>query len=381
MFDITNEHDKQKIAFAKIKDRSLCNEIFDMRCYQRFHLFENQSTARSWSEIIRAPNDLVLSKMKDENGKLALHHACQREAPEHVIDLLLANNMSAAGTKSDHNQYPLHFALCWNQTETVVLKILRAFPEAAKAQDQITLDYALHMACAADSDTAYGEALIRELIEAFPEAVTYMTPWGLYPLHFACYRFLDPTRNRSNNASMFKVVHELIKVFPNAVTHMDDNGVYPFMYIRDEVVPEYLVETLLENMTNVAIETQLDSRNNPLTSAIQYHQLVPVVLKFIELFPDAVQQKTDNDEYPLHIACKGNSAPLSIIKALVSHYPDALLEKCIGVDDNGQKYLPLELAVLTGKNQDIIEFLGDATTTQEQKHRKDNRRNYKKKKI
>ena len=324
-----------------------------------------------WSEIMIAPNQLLLSKMKDISGRCTLHIACIKHAPENVIDILIANNMTAVQTMTDNKEYPLLKALQWHQSETVVLKILRAFPEAAKYKHQskgLYKDfYPLHMALDDRTDQVYGITLVKELIKAFPEAVTQMVSFGRYPLHLACHGFSAPeTYNKpptyaswlfqsASHTSRFKVIHELITAFPDAVESADADGMYPLSFFKDEA-PEYLVETLLAN-DFAAIRTLSDDSNNPLISSMEYHQLEPVLLKLLRTFPEAAKQKQHiyiPDWYPLHMACDIGKYETLVIE-LLKIFPEAAKHM-----DDQQRY-PLNLACF-GSSQSSLRVIQELIT-------------------
>lgn len=212
-----------KIGFSKAKDRYLYNEIIcnvskivDYSYYPVSVQERDAVAAGIWDNVendLLRPNKLVSSKMKDATGRNILHHACDKWAPEYIIDLLVDSNRIAIQTKDDNDgTYPLFLAMQYEQPETVVLQLLQAFPEASKNKDSNGY-YPLHLACRHDQS----ETVVFLLLKEFPEALKHKDDLlGRYPLHEACVSHQSEA-----------VILKLLTLIPKAAQLKDNNGWYP----------------------------------------------------------------------------------------------------------------------------------------------------------
>lgn len=269
------------VGRIKMKDRYLHNEIFS-NLVPGIHTVSAQTWDTIYNDTL-LPNPYISSKMKDEIGRSFLHHACSNhQTPEYVINFLLDNNPNASKARVDNgeNEFPLHMSLTYGQSEAVVLKLLQAFPQAAKHKDRCGR-YPLHSVCRYHQF----ETVVQELIKIYPEATRLkQNRYSLYPLHVACCNFQSET-----------VVQQLIHEHPEAAKHKCDLGDYPLHIACTFGQSETVVEELIRICPD-AVKHRGREGLYPHSLALKYSNYSQftdkVVQKLLEAFPEAEMYKT-----------------------------------------------------------------------------------------
>jgi len=117
---------------------------------------------------------------KDDEGRLPVHHACSKGAPESVIDALLKASPKGAQSKDDQGRLPLHHACRKNASERVIRTLLRVYPRAAQIKDDQD-KLPIHYACQHGSTPT----IIMLLLTTYPESVFAQNGFGSTPLAVA----------------------------------------------------------------------------------------------------------------------------------------------------------------------------------------------------
>jgi len=110
-------------------------------------------------------------------GRLPIHHACGKAAPEGVIDALLKASPKGAQSKDDQGRLALHHACRKNASERVVRTLLRVYPRASQIkddQDKLPIHYACQNAASAH--------VVSLLLATYPESVHVHNGFGYTPL-------------------------------------------------------------------------------------------------------------------------------------------------------------------------------------------------------
>jgi ankyrin repeat protein len=153
------------------------------------------------------------------HNRLALHMAAANECAQgSLISKLVALHPRGASIQDRQGKLPLHLA-CeigkeWN--EGGLEDLYEAFPEALQqVEDNERHWYALHMAV---NNVRSSPALIRKLVELYPEAAAHADGQGHYPLHLAC----------GSGRCWNDCLGLLFEACPFALSAADASGMTPF---------------------------------------------------------------------------------------------------------------------------------------------------------
>ena len=166
--------------------------------------------------------------------------------------------------------YPFHLVCRFQGDAKVIMKILDAYPGAAKHADRLG-DYPLHVAC---WNQGHNTNLILKILDAYPDAASKANQDGTYPLHVAC-----------GDQSDANVIMKIFDAYPDAASKANEDGDYPL---------------------HVACEFQSNAN---------------VILKILDAYPDAASKANQHGQYPLHLACEFQSNA-EVITKILNEYPD-----------------------------------------------------------
>ena len=116
---------------------------------------------------------------QDDQEKVLLHYAAERQATDNVVHSLLTANHDAAKVKAIGGNLPLHYAASCHASDIVCDKITSAHPDATKARD-VAGNLPLHLACQYQAT----EGVVSRLLAAYNEAAQFFAG-GSLPLHYA----------------------------------------------------------------------------------------------------------------------------------------------------------------------------------------------------
>jgi ankyrin repeat protein len=114
---------------------------------------------------------------KDDEGRLPIHHACSKGAPEAVIDALLKASPKGAQSKDDQGRLPLHHACRKSSSERIIRTLLRVYPRAAQIKDDQD-KLPIHYAC----QNGTSPSVINVLLATYPESINIKNGFGYTPL-------------------------------------------------------------------------------------------------------------------------------------------------------------------------------------------------------
>jgi len=278
-------------------------------------------------------NRTTTADSPDQNGRVALHWACDANGSDPLVVRCLINaNPSACRRQEDKYGFlPLHIA-CFRheiqetdqasiesndrdnssrvdfspstQSDTnihvkfspaVVRELLDSYPAGASVKDDMGWT-PLHLVCRTNRE---GEPLARMLINAYPEGATIRDRDGRLPLHWACcHRFARP--------SYFRV---------------DDKTASAFVEESPADPAESLLEVLLETYPEGAALREKSYGFLPLHIACASGASLGVIQRLLQVYPIAAKKQDKNGSLPLHIACRAN-ASIIVIRALLDAFSD-----------------------------------------------------------
>ena len=114
---------------------------------------------------------------KDDEGRLPIHHACSKSAPESIVDALLRACPKGAQSKDDQGRLALHHACRKRATDRVVRTLLRVYPRAAQIKDDQD-KLPIHYACQHGTTTS----AVAHLLTAYADSVAVKNGFGQTPL-------------------------------------------------------------------------------------------------------------------------------------------------------------------------------------------------------
>lgn len=149
----------------------------------------------------------------------------------------------------------------------------------------------------------------------------------------------------------WNVVMEILCKSNHYAKLKSDTGDYPLHYACLNEAPEEVVLKIVELYPEATQHKHHRNGDYPLHDAC-WKQSETVVLELIKLFPEAA--KCNNNfscNYPLHIACRRNQ-PETVIKKLVQLCPEALQKK-----NNSFEFLPVQEACAWNASLSLIKLL------------------------
>jgi len=284
------------------------------------------------SKLMEAFPDHVMKKDGPHYGSLgwtAVHWATRYNSNAAVILELLKAYPEAARENDEYGRLPLHWAV-WNKSNVaVILELLKAYPEAARKKDRdgcLPLHVALgkrfsivssDLEIFLQKDFKTNTAVISELLKAYPEAAREKDRDGRLPLHDAAIY--------NSNA---EVISELLKAYPEAATaarEKDRDGCLPLHDAASYNSNAAVISELLKAYPEAVREKKEDGRL-PLHYAAKKNSHAAVILELLKAYPEAVREKDRDGRLPLHYAAENNSNA-AVISELLKAYPEAVREK------------------------------------------------------
>ena len=287
------------------------------------------------------------------------------DASMDLLSLLLHNYPDGISAANIFSYLPLHIAIINHVPMTILEMILSHFPSGAEQRVKYG-DSALHLSISAKSSLD----VIRLIYDTYPQAVEMMNAYGNLPLHYALL-----------HRCKVEIIQYLLIVSTNALTishpatstteknlwTMKAKNVYgnvPLHIALIQQAPLIVVQAILLLHVEVAA-----IKNNQgllpihvaLTTANTSHDIIHTL---ISTYPQGCMIRLgQNDELyenlPLHAYLLHNVSPsLSVVRLLVTTYPNAIKEKC-GTSTSGL-LLPLHIAVRRSLSLDIINYLVEA---------------------
>jgi len=269
-------------------------------------------------------HDPEASDIQDENGYLLLHYACEYNAPEEVIELLIDQNPGALLVPCNHMQFrgmlPLHVACSFAVSSVeIVSTLLTHCPEAAREPNRDGL-LPLHLAL----NYCMSEDVIRCLLDYYPEAVRVADNDGCLPLHCCDYWDDDETT---------AIVEFLIENYPEAVQSTDNEGMLPMHYACQRGMSVNIIRLLMDRYQGEATHVSgLRVADNggkiPLHYAVK-GATIEMVQLLVERDPEGVRVRDNAGRLALHEACNNvNPSSHEMIHLLLELDPFTILETC-----------------------------------------------------
>lgn len=254
----------------------------------------------------------------DQHGNLPLHCACQGQAPEGSVAMVL--NAAAVRAGNHTGELPLHLAAGCNAPPAVVRALLAAFGVAVRTPDNEGR-LPLHAAAGGSASAA----VLQQLLDAHEQAAGVEDNAGLLPLHLAV----------DGRASPEGAVELLLKYNPRAASARDPHGYLPLHIAACSEAPASVVRALLGAYPAAA--SQADKHGDlPLHWAAKNAASPEVVRLLLEANAAAASQLGRFDELPLHMTQEEDEVASDVIAMLVRAHPLALVAE----DQYGR--LPLE---------------------------------------
>lgn len=173
--------------------------------------------------------DPVAGRYRDPNSKENAFHALlngnfSKKFILEILDLLLKTCPKGAEETDIHGALPLHTALSQlNVIDEAVFKLLEVYPLGAKVALPAYVLIPLFLAVMRDDSSL---AIVKALVDAFPDGPGTRNRTQSYPIHFACKRV------RPN----LPVIRLLIDAYPRALSAINAYGWHPLhclCYVSD----------------------------------------------------------------------------------------------------------------------------------------------------
>jgi ankyrin repeat protein len=214
-------------------------------------------------------------KSEDRHGNLPLHIECKNQCRLSVIFKLIELRPEAL-TDCDSDGYPPLHRLIQNKSALdIALRIIEKYPAVLKGKDRYG-DLSIHLEC----QNLCRSAIVSKCIELYPESLIIADKEEYWPLH----------RLLMNDSSTIDAALLIIEACPTALQFKE---IYP-------------------------------RRNLPLLIECKARCRVPVILKCIELYSEALSVADDEGFLPLHRLLKNQSSSIEDALTIIEKYPIAL---------------------------------------------------------
>ncbi len=228
---------------------------------------------------------------------------------------------SAAQLRDSNGYLPLHYACDWGGSLALIDMILLAYPEGLAAKDNWgrlpsaflkgnffkglfhEQMYPLHKAI---SD-GLSPVLIKLLLEAFRTLGDMQDGEGMTPLHHACAR---------NSADSVEFILLLLPAFPKSTKILDNSGRPPLPSLF------FIQYASLKGSNGMLPLHKLVAC--PKDDIHLYH-----LEFFIKAYPAGASTPDNYDMLPFHHACFNGTSSVETLLLLLQHYPECLLRRTI----------------------------------------------------
>jgi len=254
-------------------------------------------------------------KMRDEFGRLPIHHACiYLGISLEVIQALVNSYPESIKVTDDWGYLPLYFPCMYKKTSLEVLNFLiDSYPDGIDQKDvndETPLDWFKQMGYAMDPDNngmlplhqacnnGYSLHLIHFLIQAYPESPNVQDKNGMLPLHHAC-----------NNGYSLRLIHSLIQAYPESTTVQDNDRNSPLQYLTK-------------------IARRVDERGMLLLHREAAHfkglnvEILPILF---HANPEAIRLQDKLGLLPIHHASLNEASSLDALMLLIKLYPEGIV--------------------------------------------------------
>eukprot|EP00873_Tetraselmis_striata_P038694 jgi/Tetstr1/458958/TSEL_004429.t1 len=290
------------------------------------------------------------AEVQDEQGKIAMHLAAERNQTEVLKALLVAFPDGALQQDHDGNT-PLH-AACMAEFLPAVELLIQRRPEAASVPNKSD-ELPLHVAA------GYGRSatIAGLLVQAYPGALRKQAAAGWLPLHSAvAMAVAEPCS--------YEVVRLLLDGHPEGAQTPDRQGRLPLHWaVENQEASAEICLALLARHSHAAYQRD-KRRSSPLHLAAFGRCDYAVVAALLEAAPDMASSPNDTSGLPIHCYLMRESLQLDVIRAIVRAHPEALYEP--GKDLSGA--LPLEVAIEKHAARDVLDFLLEMSAGTVAKH-------------
>jgi len=279
------------------------------------------------------------TRVRNRMGQTPLHFHCQRRhASVHVAQELIQVAMDVNSKHCDDNtfrctadgsgQTELHSAVIAGNTQ-LVPAFLAADPSAAHDCIPATKRTALHLLFGQQppQEEHYLQCLsaVKILLQHAPEAATQQDAGTLYtPLHLLL--LWNPCSNRNLQLLIMDMVKELVEAAPDALKLADRNRYLPLHHACQEGADFEVISCLLAAYPEAAAATtrKNDTALSLACSSATNHN---VVLTLLQTNAAATLVANDYGFLPLHGACRAHRPDVATVIALVRVDPSTVLRR------------------------------------------------------
>jgi ankyrin repeat protein len=329
------------------------------------------------------------------NGMMLLHKGLEQHRVDlDLVRVLVQSNPKALTHQDDKGFLPIHHALFSVPTLSppIKLELIKYLIEQAPATLlETTSDGALpvHLACCNfGNDFENQLAVVRYLVQLFPESLKHRDNRWLFPLHYALMsdhsnipviRFITERYPLALEFATFgagvlpiqtiiqeqtsrndAIVSLFVQTCPGTVRFQDSKGYTPLAYACEYDVPLSQIYSLLrawpEQVSRGTSTFTTDEFNGELlpTTLIGDNVSTSFVRQWIQQSPSVIATPDSQGRIPLHYAALSSSRhALEIVECMV-HADTSTLHV---VDHHGR--LPLHYAAAAG-NTPVVQFLVEA---------------------
>jgi len=177
-------------------------------------------------------------QIQTEEGMLPIHFALQYYKSTTVVPLLLEAYPDGLRVAARNGRIPLHKAIYYRAPLEVLNLLVEAYPESVNEKSsqkelmkwkwetgkdgEELSKFLLHRVCSG----GYSNHLAKLVLETFPTSIRQRDYSGMVPLHHAC-------ANAGNNGYSFHVINLLIQAYPKSTNVKDNKGTTPLQYLKE----------------------------------------------------------------------------------------------------------------------------------------------------
>ena len=234
-------------------------EWFQLNTNNVAHLKTAATSFRRWDRRKEMPLHVILSKfelppvevieafikytpevlqIQTEEGMLPIHFALQYYKSTTVVQLLLEAYPDGLRVAARDGRIPLHKAIYYRAPLEVLNLLVEAYPESVNEKSsqkelmkwkwetgkdgEELSKFLLHRVCSG----GYSNHLAKLVLETYPTSIRQRDYSGMVPLHHAC-------ANAGNNGYSFHVINLLIQADPKSTDVKDNKGTTPLQYLKE----------------------------------------------------------------------------------------------------------------------------------------------------
>lgn len=345
--------------------------VRDILTELQFQSLDGRAAKKSESDDSEEFSDLLSLLFKQRPAALLevnffndtfLHILCRHGAPHAIIEKVVQSEPIATLLVNCNQNTALHLALKASLPVETIELIMDTCPdiESVLRKSNRIGNTPIHYAFKYADPRAFGPIQRRMIVDC-PQALASTNWQGDTPLHTACKHLYGASINNEclDGDSNYLTLFLMMRADATSIGIKNFDGQTPLHLAFLHGIPTIVISLMLELIDPLALcEADTDEGYTPLHYAFGSISKLGaaehiLVRQMIKACPRALRIVSKKRDLPLHLACRRNDVPTSLIQEMIDFYPDSLqlstqyrgtaLHLACGMIDKEDEYLDFHL--------------------------------------